>query len=92
MRAYLVRGKAAPGLRRAGLVVLNLIGLQLLLGIAALVGITLSPASRPTLLDALASTAHQTNGALLLGAAVWLSALSYHALAPAPARVEVVGG
>ena len=85
LRAFGLYGKAVPALARCGLVTMAVVGVQLALGVAALVGVSLSSRAQPTLLDALATTAHQTNGALLLGCAVWLTALTRRALRDAEA-------
>jgi cytochrome c oxidase assembly protein subunit 15 len=74
-----------PVLRRLGNGLLGLLGLQVLLGIGALVAVTAraaGTAGRPW--QALLATAHQTTGALLLATAVMLVMWLFRVLTPAP--------
>lgn len=76
-----------PPLPRLGLVLLALTGLQLALGVAALIVTGDDAPSRPPrALDAAITTAHQVVGAALLAAAVLLVLWNRRLLAPAPAR------
>ena len=76
LRAMMLQGESAGlrPLRRTGMAVIAVVGLQLLLGIIALVLRPASPASPKTTHSALWTTAHQANGALLLAlcAVLWL--------------------
>ncbi len=75
-----------PVLARLGSSLLGLIGLQIGLGIAALV-VTGddSPGNRPGLLDVAITTGHQVVGAALLAWAVMLLMWTYRRIMPAPA-------
>lgn len=84
-----------PALRRIGLAVLGIGGLQLLLGFGAL-GVTQGPRadSLPQSLQAAVATAHQVTGAAFLAASVTLALLSHRLVRPparaaAPATAEV---
>lgn len=85
-----------PALRRAGLGLTHLLGLQLLLGIGALIVTTVErPAGQRVTLEVPIATAHQTTGAMILVAAVlvrlWLGRL----VAPKPepaAKAPVAAG
>lgn len=61
-------GRANPILKKCGMVILVLVGLQLLLGGGALITILLRGNTEVPLIELLVTTAHQANGALLLGA------------------------
>lgn len=54
-----------PALRRSGVALMTLVGVQVLLGVLALV-VRRPPGEVPTLIHALMTTLHQANGALLL--------------------------
>lgn len=74
VRAWGIHGSSEPILRRLGLLLLGLGGLQLVLGIAALAAVvTLDEGKEISPAVALVRTAHQVNGALLLGSAVALA-------------------
>lgn len=62
-----------PWIQTLGAVIVGTVVLQILLGVAAMVGVLLE-GEKPTAMSALAATAHQANGALLLGAAgaLWI--------------------
>ncbi|RJP26105.1 MAG: hypothetical protein C4527_16000 [Candidatus Omnitrophota bacterium] len=62
-----------PVLKRFGFLLLILTGLQILLGIAALIATGVTSASPPTLFSAMTTTAHQSVGAFLLACSVGLS-------------------
>jgi len=74
--------QAEKPLRRAGLAVLILVGVQLLLGIIAL-ALRPAPGDQPTALAALLTTAHQANGALLLAATATLTLWTWRLMLPA---------
>ncbi len=81
-RAWLLYESVAP-LPRWGVAVLGLLGLQLILGVAALIAITLdAPGGPPNVLQVLATTAHQTVGALVLACAVGLSVWQTRLIVP----------
>jgi cytochrome c oxidase assembly protein subunit 15 len=65
-------GDAAPGAARSGKSVLHTVGLQFLLGVAAYGAVMMGGALAPA--SVIIATLHQTNGALLLGAAATLHA------------------
>ncbi len=78
-RAWLLY-ESSPVLSRWGATLLALLGMQLVLGVAALIAITLDkPDDPPHVLQVLTTTAHQTTGALVLamtvGLTVWQSRL-----------------
>jgi cytochrome c oxidase assembly protein subunit 15 len=77
MRAWGMHGSTVPVLRHTGIAVSAVMGLQLALGIAALVVVNLSPSHAPTVADAVITTAHQMNGALLLAVSLLLAAFSF---------------
>jgi len=60
-------GRANTTLKKCGMSVLILVGVQLLLGGGALIAILLRDGSDIPLIEVLVTTAHQANGALLLG-------------------------
>jgi cytochrome c oxidase assembly protein subunit 15 len=74
-----------PALRRTGVLLLVLLGVQIVLGLAALVaaGMTQDLATRPVW-DVVLTTAHQAVGALVLGCAVALTLLCFRLLKPEP--------
>jgi len=79
-----------PVLARLGSSLLGLIGLQIGLGIAALVVTSDdSPGNRPGLLDVAITTGHQVVGAALLAWAVMLLMWTYRRIMPAPAAAPV---
>jgi cytochrome c oxidase assembly protein subunit 15 len=81
-----------PPLGRLGTTLLALIGLQVLLGVAAYI-VVYGGAAEPhqaTGFDVLITTLHQTTGAALLGVAVLLMAWSYRRLVPAEAEAASV--
>jgi hypothetical protein len=76
-------------LSRAGLWLVNLAGLQLLLGLAALLATGANAGQAPNAWNLILATAHQTTGALLLALAVYLM-LWLHRLV-CPAEISPVG-
>jgi hypothetical protein len=80
LRAWGLYPDVAP-IRRTGLILLGLTGLQVVLGLCALVavGMTEGVTPRPTW-DVVLTTAHQAVGALVLAAAVALTTLSHRLL------------
>ena len=83
LRAWGIYPDVAP-LRRTGLILLGLFGLQVTLGLSALIvaGMTEGISPRP-IWDVVLTTAHQGVGALVLAAAVAVTALSHRLLRPA---------
>ena len=82
-----------PVLPRLGKVLLVIVPVQLTLGVAALVAVTIVPeGSEPSAADVVLTTAHQATGAILLSAAVLAALWTYRLLRPAAAdgtdRVE----
>tara|TARA_B100000959_G_scaffold267962_1_gene312095 strand:+ start:1431 stop:2729 length:1299 start_codon:yes stop_codon:yes gene_type:complete len=61
-------GRSNRTLKNCGMMVLVLVGLQLLLGGGALIAVLLRDGADIPLIEVLVTTAHQANGALLLGA------------------------
>ena len=61
-------GRENVTLKKCGLSVLILVGVQLLLGGGALIAVLLRDGTEIPLIEVLVTTAHQANGALLLGA------------------------
>lgn len=75
--------QGVPPLRRLGSRLLLLVGVQVALGLAALVvSGTDAPNRRPTALDVAVTTAHQVTGAAALAWAVMLLLWNYRRLAP----------
>tara|TARA_B100001059_G_scaffold229212_1_gene261455 strand:+ start:2549 stop:3943 length:1395 start_codon:yes stop_codon:yes gene_type:complete len=72
-------------LRRTGLILLVLVCVQLLLGVVATIAVLMRGDGEgiPSL-EVLATSAHQANGALLLGAATLLAAWYFRLLRPSP--------
>jgi len=86
-RAWGLYGRLFP-LKRTGISLLVLIGIQLTLGVAALAAVTMRPAGSPApLWEAVTTTLHQVNGALVLAVSVVLLIWSYRLLAPAPVKI-----
>ena len=83
------KGKDAPSLRGSSIAVALTATLQVVLGVLALwLMLPLGGNPRmPTLWQAMLRTGHQTNGALLLAAAIVLALRTYRALSPPGARV-----
>jgi cytochrome c oxidase assembly protein subunit 15 len=76
---------AAPPLPRLGRILLGLIGLQLLLGLGALVAVNAERSGvAPHAADVVLTTAHQATGALLLACAVAILAWLHRLTVPAP--------
>jgi cytochrome c oxidase assembly protein subunit 15 len=61
-------GRENTTLKKCGLIILVLVGVQLLLGGGALIAILIRTSTEIPLIEVLVTTAHQANGALLLGA------------------------
>lgn len=74
-------------LRRTGLILLVLVCVQLLLGVLATIAVLMRGDGEgiPSL-EVLATSAHQANGALLLGAATLLAAWYFRLLRPSPVQ------
>lgn len=85
MRAWGMHGERQPVFKRIGIAMLIVLGLQLGLGLAALIIVRTMDAATPTMADVIVTTAHQFNGAALLALAVLLAAFSFRLLRPAPA-------
>ena len=78
-----------PVMRRIGLALLILVSLQLLLGIAATLAVFSHEPGMPVpIFEVLVTSAHQANGALLLGAAVLMIAWTCRSITtPEPGEV-----
>jgi hypothetical protein len=61
-------GRSNATLRHCGMTILVLMGVQIMLGGGALIAILLRSGTDIPLIEVLVTTAHQANGALLLGA------------------------
>jgi len=93
VRAWAVRGSAHPLLSRLGKALLIVLGFQLLLGLLALIFRGLDPAQTVVVgsdavsstTHAIATTLHQTIGAVLLALAAATAAWTYHLVRPAAA-------
>jgi hypothetical protein len=89
-----VRGSAQPLLSRLGKALLIVLGIQLLLGLVALMFRGLDPTQTVVVgsdavsstTHALATTLHQTTGAVLLALAAATAAWTYHLVRPATAH------
>lgn len=82
VRAWGLYGRREATVKRLGVAVLVLVGLQVVLGVAALVVTGLWPTVEraPTLTRLLFTTAHQVNGAALLGVVTAWMLLSFRVL------------
>jgi cytochrome c oxidase assembly protein subunit 15 len=78
-----------PVLRRLGLTLSGLVGLQLLLGFGAYLA-TRGAGAPPPAVDLIVSTLHQWTGAVLLALAVSVSCWNHRLLKPLDARAKVV--
>ncbi len=89
VRAWGLHGGAVP-LHRAGLAVLAAVGLQLVLGVATLSAMAMRTGATRSGAEVVIATAHQVNGAVVLGAAVALALWTRRLLA-VPAKLPVGG-
>lgn len=89
LRSWASDEKQTPVLPQIGGVALLLLFAQLTLGMFALVVVLTEPAGKPSTLQVLVTTAHQTTGALLLSSCVtlvaWRHRLFHHVLLSEPA-------
>ena len=86
---------AEPILKRVGLILLALVGVQLLLGILATISVLMRGEGEGIpALEVLATSAHQANGALLLGTSTLLAFWYIRLLKPTPIdqAVQAVAG
>lgn len=86
-------GHGRPVLPRLGKLLLVIVPVQLTLGVAALVAVTIVPeGAAPSAADVILTTSHQATGAILLSAAVLAALWTYRILRPSAAvetdRVE----
>ena len=88
LRAAGVHGEE-PILKRLGLILLILVGVQLVLGILATIAVMMQGDGEGVpALEVLATSAHQANGALLLASGVLLATWYRRLLKPAPELPE----
>jgi hypothetical protein len=80
-------GHGQPVLPRLGKMLLVIVPVQLILGVAALVAVTVVPeGATPAAADVILTTAHQATGAILLSAAVLAALWTFRMLRPAAAE------
>lgn len=92
VRAWGVHGERSPVLRRLGLTLLIVLGVQLTLGVLALfmrdptlpATVRVNTPDTASPIDALVTTLHQTTGAILLATASVTTAWVYRLIKPAP--------
>jgi cytochrome c oxidase assembly protein subunit 15 len=89
LRVWGLHGQQAPVLRFFGIGAAALVIVQVILGVAALLVTGMKPTEgEPTTADVIFSTAHQFNGALLLGAMVALAVLAARRIEPTSAPLD----
>ena len=77
--------QSQPVLKRIGLILLLLVGLQLLLGVLATIAVMMRGEGEGIpVLEVLATSVHQANGGLLLGAGTLLACWYFRLLKPSP--------
>ncbi|MFN0138192.1 MAG: COX15/CtaA family protein [Phycisphaerae bacterium] len=94
LRSWASDEKQTPALAQVGGVTLLLLAMQLMLGMFALVVVLTEPAGKPSTLQVLVTTAHQTTGALLLSSSAalvaWRHRLFSHAILSEPTADSTV--
>ncbi|MEX0742641.1 MAG: hypothetical protein WD079_07565, partial [Phycisphaeraceae bacterium] len=86
VRAWGLYGQREVAMKRMGITLLVLVGLQVLLGISALIVTSVWPTveASPPMMRVLVTTAHQMNGAALLAAATITMLLNFRVLRAEP--------